>query len=122
MKPLELPTDDTKPSLSELKALFKEKRYGDALAILEDTVKKAPASDAAWTYRGAAFHNLKQYQKAIQSYNQALKINPQNKAARLNRIRATRCYLGRIWGMAIWIGIIILILVAIIRAIVPIIP
>ena len=36
MKPLELPPDDAKLPLNELKLLFKEKRYADALTILEE--------------------------------------------------------------------------------------
>lgn len=59
--------------------------YSDAIALFDKIIALQPHSASAWHQRGNSFANLGQYESAIASYNQALKIKPNHFVIRLEK-------------------------------------
>ncbi|MES3003500.1 MAG: tetratricopeptide repeat protein [Pseudomonadota bacterium] len=58
----------------EAQALHGLKRNAEALALLDAAVKRDPANAGAWTGRGDVLVELRQYEEALRSFEQALAL------------------------------------------------
>lgn len=68
-------------------AIYKQKRYDDAIAQFEQAAKtfKDPKQKAqAWHNLGNCQLEKEEYEKAVDAYKQALKLNPQDRDTRYN--------------------------------------
>lgn len=85
--PLKLPTDNERFSQMHLEAgtelLFQEK-YHESLASLLEALKYNPKSLDAWNNVGLAYFGLREYQKAADAWNKAIKIEPKYTEAKTN--------------------------------------
>lgn len=66
---------------------FKKKQFDAALASIDALQRKLPASPVPWNYRGAAYIGKKDTTKARESFEHALKIEPQFFPAAANLAR-----------------------------------
>ncbi|WP_435235217.1 vWA domain-containing protein [Psychromonas sp. PT13] len=66
-------------------ALYKNKQYKDALTQFNQAVTEQPTNASAFYNQGNTYAQLQQYDKAIESYNQALAINSDFKSAAENK-------------------------------------
>ena len=64
------------PTYAEAKAKIDAKDYAGALPLLDQITKSEPGNADAWNLRGFANRKLGHMNKAAQSYDMALKINP----------------------------------------------
>ena len=71
-------------ALEKGSALYKNKQYQQALTKFSQATRTQPDSAAAFYNQGNAYAQLQEFDKAIQSYDQALAINPMLKAAQEN--------------------------------------
>ncbi|HEY9651858.1 MAG TPA: tetratricopeptide repeat protein [Coleofasciculaceae cyanobacterium] len=65
--------------------LIERHNYSDAIALFDKIIVLQPHSVSAWHQRGNSFANLGQYESAITSYNQALRIKPLHFVVRLEK-------------------------------------
>jgi tetratricopeptide (TPR) repeat protein/energy-coupling factor transporter ATP-binding protein EcfA2 len=65
--------------------LYKEKKHAESIPFLDRAIELKP--DYAWAYssRGIAYNELKQYQRAIEDYDRAIELDPKDAAAYNNR-------------------------------------
>ena len=61
--------------------LYKLERYHDALKNFEALVESRPKDSLLWNNIAHCYHGLKRYDKALEAYNKALALNPQNRPA-----------------------------------------
>jgi tetratricopeptide (TPR) repeat protein len=64
--------------------LYRSGSYQDSISEWEKYLKSVPNSDEAYFYTGASYQNLKQLPKAILSFEECLKYNPNNILAHVN--------------------------------------
>jgi tetratricopeptide (TPR) repeat protein len=50
--------------------------WRNSVTLWEDTVKKHPTADIAWSNLGSARNNEGKYEEAIRNYDQAIRVNP----------------------------------------------
>jgi len=60
----------------EVECLLSLKQSEKVIAIANETVRKTPQDYAGWLWRGEAYEQLKQYDKAIADYKKALSMFP----------------------------------------------
>ena len=70
--------------------LYKEKKHAEQIPLLNKAIELNPSYVTAYAYRGLAYWNLKDSQRAIQDYDRAIELNPSNVAAYGNRGLAYR--------------------------------
>src|SRR5262244_1031788 len=80
---------EQKPASGELTAAdgfsrLQAKDNAGAAKILEEVTKREPQNERAWRYLGVAYENLKDWDRAIQSYQHALQVSPESPAALFN--------------------------------------
>ena len=63
---------------AEGRNLLTEKRYSEAVAILQHAVEKAPKMDAAWANLGRAHGELRNYAEGLEAIQTAIRLNPQS--------------------------------------------
>ena len=76
-------------------ALFKQKRYEDAIAFYNKAIKLNPNVEVLYSNRGTCRKCLKQYNDAIKDYKKALEINPKN-TKNINRLASVYIITGNI--------------------------
>ncbi|HNK99937.1 MAG TPA: tetratricopeptide repeat protein, partial [Leptospiraceae bacterium] len=64
--------------LEEGNALFRQKRFADALTKFDEAKKESPTSTAPWYLAGSCRYALSQYPAAQQDLQQMLKLQPEN--------------------------------------------
>lgn len=73
-------------SLQAIRTLTEKEEYAQALREVDNLLEKNPKCDMAWYLKGNIFKKQEQWQQAINSYTQAISINPQNPATTMRRI------------------------------------
>jgi tetratricopeptide (TPR) repeat protein len=66
-------------------ALFKEKRYEDAIKFYEKALDINSSQEVLYSNKGTCKKCLKEYKDAINDYKKALEINPKN-TKNMNRL------------------------------------
>ena len=76
-------------------ALFKEKRYKDAITFYQKAIKINPDIEVLYSNKGTCEKCLKDYKQAVRDYQKALDINPKN-TKNLNRLASVYIIQGDI--------------------------
>ena len=76
-------------------ALFKEKRYKDAITFYQKALKINPNIEVLYSNKGTCEKCLKDYKQAVRDYQKALDINPKN-TKNLNRLASVYIIQGDI--------------------------
>ena len=76
-------------------ALFKEKRYADAIKFYEKALDLNPSAEVLFSNKGTCKKCLKQYKEAIQDYKKALELNPKN-TKNMNRLASVYIIKGQL--------------------------
>ena len=76
-------------------ALFKQKRYEDAIAYYNKAIKLNPNQEVLYSNKGTCEKCLKEYKEAIRDYEKALEINPKN-TKNMNRLASVYIIKGKI--------------------------
>jgi len=58
-----------------------ERKFEESIPLLEKAIELGPADDQARDSMGVALYNLKEYDRAVEYFRQALQINPDSKLA-----------------------------------------
>ncbi len=75
---------DTGELIKQCVALSDRKDYGGLLHASEQLLRRDPASVEGWELRGSALLSLGRKEDALQSYDQALQLDPTRRALRFN--------------------------------------
>ena len=67
-------------------ALKKKLDFKNSINTLDIILYEQPINVDAWILKGNSYNNIKEYNKAMECYNRALEINPDNLLARENKI------------------------------------
>jgi len=78
-----LTAKDLQQQLASADTLFQQQKFDDAVGIYRSILRGAPSLSIVNLQIGAAFRNLKDYEKAIAAYNDLLKAEPDNAKAHL---------------------------------------
>ena len=65
-------------------------RYGDSINRWEKMVKTNPEDITSWIVLGQLYERIRDWNKALECYNKALKVDPSNQNAMLSRNRLER--------------------------------
>ena len=76
-------------------ALFKEKRYDDAIIYYEKAIKINNSIEVLYSNKGTCEKKLEKYKEAIRDYKKALEINPKN-TKNLNRLASVYIIVGNL--------------------------
>ena len=76
-------------------ALFKEKRYEDAIKFYEKALDMNPTAEVLFSNKGTCKKCLKEYKDAINDYKKALELNPKN-TKNMNRLASVYIITGQI--------------------------
>ena len=76
-------------------ALFKQKRYEDAIGYYNKAIKLNPNQEVLYSNKGTCEKCLKEYKEAIRDYEKALEINPKN-TKNMNRLASVYIIKGKI--------------------------
>ena len=76
-------------------ALFKEKRYEDAIKFYEKALDINPTAEVLFSNKGTCKKCLKEYKDAINDYKKALELNPKN-TKNMNRLASVYIITGQI--------------------------
>ena len=76
-------------------ALFKQKRYEDAIAFYNKAIKLNPNVEVLYSNKGTCEKCLKQYKESIRDYEKSLEINPKN-TKNMNRLASVYIIRGQI--------------------------
>ena len=76
-------------------ALFKEKRYEDAIIYYEKAIKINNSIEVLYSNKGTCEKKLEKYKEAIRDYKKALEINPKN-TKNLNRLASVYIIVGNL--------------------------
>ncbi len=71
-----LTEQDVKNVIQNVKNLFRQRKYNDALAVLQQQLEIYPSNDRFMFYQGLTFSRLKQVDKAIDAYEKTVRVNP----------------------------------------------
>jgi tetratricopeptide (TPR) repeat protein len=74
---------DLQQQLESADTLFRQQKFDDAVGIYRAILRSAPSLGIVNLQIGAAYHNLKDYDKAIAAYNDLLKGEPENAKAQV---------------------------------------
>ncbi len=80
--------------LGRAESLFRLLRFAEAIAAYDRVLELNPASVFALNNRGAARESLGLYEAALQDYEQALRLRPDDPTVRGNRDRVLRLLEG----------------------------
>lgn len=69
-----------------LRNLTEQEHYAEALKQADDFLKEDEKDDMLWYLRGNIFKKQEQWKQAIDSYTEAISINPKNPATTMRRI------------------------------------
>lgn len=69
-----------------LRDLTEQENYTEALKHADDFLKEDEKDDMLWYLRGNIFKKQEQWKQAIDSYTEAISINPKNPATTMRRI------------------------------------
>ncbi len=72
------------------KKLCEYKYYEEAIKDFTEAIRQQPQSWLTYLYRGDAYHNLKQFPKALEDYNRALTIELASEKLINSRIKRTK--------------------------------
>jgi tetratricopeptide (TPR) repeat protein len=81
------------PTLRVADSLFLSSKWSEAIPVYEAVLKTQPANSLGWNRLGFSYHNLKEYDKAIVNYNNALKNQPSPQLKAIVHSRLARVYL-----------------------------
>ena len=115
MKPLEADGNTVQQWELQVRDMIKAENYKDALTVFDDANRNNPRDKKYWVYRGMLLQKLMRFREAVQSYNQALKIDPTLKWVKLMRLRARYGYLWRAQFVIIIVGLLIIFVVYLLR-------
>ncbi|MBI3534847.1 MAG: hypothetical protein HY072_05100, partial [Deltaproteobacteria bacterium] len=81
-----VPADDTTPehdksylaAVDHIKQLYRKNRHEAALIEIDDLLKLYPSDSKIYAMRGTLLHRIGKLDLALQSWNQALKLEPNN--------------------------------------------
>ena len=76
-------------------ALFKQKRYEDAIVFYNKAIKLNPNIEVLYSNKGTCEKCLKQYKESIRDYEKSLEINPKN-TKNMNRLASVYIIRGQI--------------------------
>ena len=76
-------------------ALFKQKRYEDAIVFYNKAIKLNPNVEVLYSNKGTCEKCLKQYKESIRDYEKSLEINPKN-TKNMNRLASVYIIRGQI--------------------------
>ena len=76
-------------------ALFKQKRYEDAIVFYNKALKLNPNVEVLYSNKGTCEKCLKQYKESIRDYEKSLEINPKN-TKNMNRLASVYIIRGQI--------------------------
>lgn len=62
---------------------YKAKEYESIIDITNQVLDFNPKSIKAWYFRGRAFFEMQEYDKAVHSFKEALKIDPNHKPSKV---------------------------------------
>ncbi|MDR1847557.1 MAG: tetratricopeptide repeat protein [Bacteroidales bacterium] len=65
---------------AEIKQLIDEHKLDDALAKVEEIIASGCADDMTYYFRGNAYRRCENWKGAIDSYTQAIEMNPESPA------------------------------------------
>lgn len=71
---------------NKIRELTETEQYADALSMVDSLINEFPKDDMLWYLKGNVFKKQEQWQQAIDSYTQAISINPKNPATTMRRI------------------------------------
>jgi tetratricopeptide (TPR) repeat protein len=74
---------DLQQQLESADGLFRQQKFDDAVGIYRSILRSAPSLGIVNLQIGAAYRNLKEYDKAIAAYNDLLKDEPENAKAQV---------------------------------------
>ncbi|MBO6118242.1 MAG: tetratricopeptide repeat protein [Bacteroidales bacterium] len=72
--------------LDGIRSLTEKEEYDKALQEVNKLLETSPYNDTAWYLKGNIYKKQEMWQDAINSYTQAIAINPKNPATTMRRI------------------------------------
>lgn len=72
--------------LDGIRSLTEKEEYNKALQEVNQLLETNPDNDTAWYLKGNIYKKQEMWQDAINSYTQAIAINPKNPATTMRRI------------------------------------
>jgi len=84
-----LTAKDLQQQLGAADALFQQQKFEEAVGIYRSILRGAPSLGVVNLQIGAAYRNLKDYDKAIAAYNDLLKAEPENAKAQIGAAMAS---------------------------------
>ncbi len=81
-----------KASLPQADSLFFSQNWKEAIPVYEKILKTEPANSLAWNRLGFSYHNLSNYDKAIENYLKALNNKPAPSLETIIQSRLARVY------------------------------
>ncbi|WP_297906899.1 tetratricopeptide repeat protein [uncultured Parabacteroides sp.] len=66
--------------MEEIKRLISDNKSEEAIRLLNEYLQKQPKSDEAWFLLGKVYYKLGNVRLALNSYLQAIEINPESPA------------------------------------------
>lgn len=72
--------------LDGIRSLTEKEEYDKALQEVNKLLETSPYNDTAWYLKGNIYKKQEMWQVAINSYTQAIAINPKNPATTMRRI------------------------------------
>ncbi|MCF0209906.1 MAG: tetratricopeptide repeat protein [Bacteroidales bacterium] len=69
-----------------IRTLLDKEEYDKALATVDAFIEEAKDDDMLWYLRGNVFKKQERWKEAIDSYTEAIGINPKNPATTMRRI------------------------------------
>jgi tetratricopeptide (TPR) repeat protein len=84
-----LTAKDLQQQLGAADALFQQQKFEEAVGIYRSILRGAPSLGVVNLQIGAAYRNLKEYDKAIAAYSDLLKAEPENAKAQIGAAMAS---------------------------------
>lgn len=81
-----------KATISYADSLFMAQSWKEAIGVYERALKTEPANSLAWNRLGFSYHNLSNYDKALENYVKALNFNPSPALETIIQSRLARVY------------------------------
>lgn len=79
-------------TIEQADSLFSASAWKNAVTAYEGILKEAPQNSAAWNKLGFCYHNLGDYNKALNSYNKSLEYKPATQLEAIIHSRLARVY------------------------------